>query len=57
MEITLLIMEDNGKIMELCFLISLGTLHLSELCDRLVQMVGGASDFLQYIVILYLFCI
>ena len=27
MEITLLIMENHGKIMELCFLISVGTLY------------------------------
>ena len=42
MEITFLIMENHGKIMELCFLISLGTLccdgHL--LCKACIEKVA-----------------
>ena len=39
MEITLLIMENHGKIMELCFLISVGTLIGLDIQASLVKIV------------------
>ena len=44
MEITLLIMENHGKIMELCFLISVGTLSYTQSRDPTMPILGRWLD-------------